>query len=252
MKVIILAAGKGERLWPLTRNTPKSLLEIGEGLTIIESQLQNIERCGCIKQVVLIVGYRAEQIEAKLHGYKCDLPIKTIYNPFYETSNNLVSLWLAVPEMNDDFIVLNGDDLFHHSVLQRLNDAPFDQEIVMVIDRKLQYDQEDMKVSIDDHGVLQVSKSIDCDRANGESIGMIRFTGRGVEWMRSVLLRMVRDEDGKHVFWLAAVQRLIDEGRTVHYVECTPEEWAEIDFHPDLEVIRANVEQYASVVKRWE
>jgi len=65
MKVIILAAGKGERLLPLTRNTPKSLLELGNGMTILENQLAAIKSSG-IDQVVIVTGYKPSRLKPKL------------------------------------------------------------------------------------------------------------------------------------------------------------------------------------------
>ena len=70
MKIIILAAGRGERLMPLTQNTPKPLIDMGNGNTLLEEQLMSIRESGVIKEVVLVVGYLAEQIEAKMRAYK--------------------------------------------------------------------------------------------------------------------------------------------------------------------------------------
>ena len=100
MNVIILAAGKGERLFPLTKNTPKSLLEIKDGVTLLELQLRNISKCG-IKDVSIVTGYLAEQIEAKIKAYSANfnLNVNIIYNPFYNTSNNLISLLMAKYKM---------------------------------------------------------------------------------------------------------------------------------------------------------
>lgn len=251
MKIIILAAGKGERLRPLTHNTPKSLLEIGNHMTIIDSQLRNIvccDRAGC---VVLMVGHEACQIESKLASTDCPLRLSTIYNPFYGDTNNLITLWLATPEMDEDVIVINGDNIFHHRVLRALCDISPEQEIVMVVNRKAAYDAEDMKITENGPCVALVGKEIPVAEATGESIGMIRFSGDGRRWLRRCLLEMVRDERSKEAFWLAAVQRLIDQGRSVYTMDCAPDDWAEIDFHPDLRMIRENIDHYASVWKDW-
>ncbi len=239
MRVVILSAGRGTRMLPLTRNTPKALLDLGHGITVIESQLNSIRDAG-VKQVSLVLGFLAEQVEAKVRhfpGLECEF----IYNPFFDVSNNLISLWFARHRMDEDFISLNGDDIFHPDVMRTLVAAPRTADIVMVIDKKAKYEAEDMKVSVDGERVLAVSKQIPVERANGESIGMIRYTGRGALAMRDVLDRMVRQPSGKEVFYLAAVQALVDQGTPVAAVEVPQSQWSEIDFHPDLELIRTNV-----------
>jgi len=188
MKAIILAAGKGERLYPLTKNTPKSLLDLGGGITVLESQLENISNAG-IKDVVLVVGYRAEQIEAKIQSIE-GISFDIVYNPFYDASNNLVSAWFAAECMHGDFILLNGDDVFESVVMEKL--ITNKNSITMVIDRKEEYDEDDMKVCIEEKRVVRVNKSIHPNQADGESIGMILFKGKGSEVMRNTLKRMVR------------------------------------------------------------
>ncbi len=240
MKAIFLSAGRGTRLFPLTKNTPKPLLDIGEGLTIIESQLNALVECGGIDEAIFVVGYKIEQIEAKLHSFD-KIPVHFIYNPFYMTSNNLISLWLALPSIDGDFVVINGDDIFHSEVLRRLIDEPKRHEITMVIDRKERYSEEDMKVVSADDRILRVSKAVAPDQADGESIGMFRFLGRGAQILRDTLNKMVRVEESKNVFYLEAIQQIIDAGIPVHFSECSPDEWTEIDFHPDLNSIRDNL-----------
>jgi choline kinase len=248
MKVIILAAGMGERLFPLTKNTPKSLLDLGGGVTVIESQLDNIKQAG-IDEVVIVVGYRAEQVEAKIasiDGFKFSI----VYNPFFNVSNNLVSAWFAREHMDDDFILLNGDDVFESDVMAGLLQSGY--PITMVVDKKEKYDDDDMKVTIEDNNVTAVSKMIDIEKADGESIGMFLFRGVGRETMRKTLDRMVRYPHYHKVFYLAALQKIMDEGIPVRFHECNPEQWAEIDFHPDLSFIRKNIEKFNDVVATWK
>ncbi|MFA5861956.1 MAG: phosphocholine cytidylyltransferase family protein [Candidatus Thermoplasmatota archaeon] len=245
MDVVILAAGRGERLWPLTRSTPKCLLEIGEGVTLLESQLLTIRQVPALKRVLLVVGYLAEQIEAKLRVYERGTPIVPVYNPFYATSNNLVSLWLAMPHAGPEFVVVNGDNIFRSDLLARLLSSPARDEVVMVVDRKPTYSEDDMKVVTSGGLVHEVGKTIPPEKTNGESIGMILFRGRGAVKLREILDTMVRTEAGRNAFWLAAVQELVDSGFPAHFLECSPDEWAEMDYHPDREIIRANIGRFA-------
>jgi choline kinase len=159
MRVIILAAGKGERLMPLTNNTPKSLLELANGRSVLESQLLSIHEAG-IREVAIVTGYLTEQIEAKINKYSNEYGIKfqIIFNPFYDISNNLISLWHAKHYMEEDFIIINGDDIFKDSVIKGLINQEISQQLCMVIDRKNSYDQDDMKLIIEKDNILKIGK----------------------------------------------------------------------------------------------
>ncbi len=235
MRAIIIAAGKGTRLYPLTKNTPKSLLEIGNGLTLLESQLYSLKENN-IKDVTIIVGYRAEQIEAKIKKYENDFNINTVYNPFFATSNNLISVWFARHFMQEDFITINGDDIFNPSIIQNLLKSK--ANITMVIDEKKSYDDDDMKITHSEGLVHKVSKQIPFEEANGESVGIIKFSGYGPKIYVDILDEMVRKEENKNVFYLRAIQEIIKKGYPVNYSKCSPGDWAELDFHPDLMFIR--------------
>ena len=235
MKAILISAGKGERLYPLTKNTPKSLLEVGNGLTLLETQLHSLSENN-IKDIIIIVGYKAEQIEAKIKDYQGKFNITTVYNPFYDVSNNLLSVWMARHYMQDEFISINGDDIFAPEVVESLLKSNHD--ITMVIDEKDEYDEDDMKVVHKDGLILEVSKKIDSKKANGESIGMIKFSNKGPEIYTSILDEMVRIHDNRNVFYLKAIQKIIDKGFKVNYSMCKETDWSELDFHPDLKLIR--------------
>jgi choline kinase len=226
-------------MWPLTRNTPKALLDLGRGVTVIESQLASIREAGLVN-VTLVVGFLAEQVEAKVRRFD-GLKVDFVYNPFFDVSNNLVSLWMARHVMGDEFISINGDDVFHADVLRTLAAAAQPPDITMVIDRKPRYEAEDMKVVVHADRVLEVSKQVPLDRANGESIGIIRYSGAGARAMRDMLDEMVRRPEGKTVFYLEAIQQLANQGFPIGFVEVDQTLWSEIDFHPDLDLIRQNV-----------
>ena len=238
MKVLILVAGTGSRLWPLTRNTPKSLLDLGRGLTLLETQLDAIKPSG-VTDIVLLTGYRSAQIEAKIQYYE-DFHFQIVYNPFFDVSNNLISAWMAMPHIEEDFVLVNGDDIYRSEVFENLLAA--DGDVVMVVSRKESYDEDDMKVRISGDRVYKVSKELTADEANGESIGMIKFRGQGRRWFADELNRMVRIKENLNVYYLSAIQAVMDAGLPVNYVSCAPDDWAEIDFHPDLVALKASLD----------
>lgn len=239
MRIIILSAGMGTRALPLTRNTPKSLLDIGDGVTLLERQIENIEKSGVVDEVVLVIGHLAEQIEAKIKFFKDrKIKVSTLYNPFFDSSNNLISLWLASPRMDDDFMITNGDNVFEPDVFEQLyknhNDGIF---ITTTVREK--YTDDDMKVVLDDCVVSRVSKEIKNEEANCESVGLALIKGKRYQKIfRDNMESLVRDKVYLNKFWLENFNALHSNGITVMPFEIDRKKWQEVDFHLDLEEAR--------------
>ena len=240
MKIIILAAGKGERLMPLTRNTPKPLLDLGNGNTLLEEQIASIQKSGAIDEIVLVIGYLAEHIEAKIRYYETrGMTIRTIYNPFYGMSNNLISLWLAQHEMTGDFMITNGDNLFTPDVFAELV-ANNGDGITLSVSRKDDYDYDDMKVTLTDGTVAHVSKQIEKALTHAESPGLALIRGdRAVNLYRTHLNALVRNEAYLNKFWLETFNNLYAKGVHVRpWFFDASSRWQEIDFHVDASKLR--------------
>ena len=118
MKTIILSAGQGKRLLPLTADIPKCLLPI-QGKKLIEWQIDALSSAG-IDRVSVVVGYGADQVEQLLTKRYGENRITLIDNPKFAETDNLVSCWIAREEMNEDFFLLNGDTLFEVAVVGRV------------------------------------------------------------------------------------------------------------------------------------
>ena len=116
LTAIILAAGLGSRLRPLTDETPKPLLDVG-GRTILARQLERIAAAG-IPRAVVVTGYRAEQVEEHLRHHPPPIEVRLAPNPLYATTGNCMSV-LAAREhcagrgivICDGDVVLSGDAL---------------------------------------------------------------------------------------------------------------------------------------------
>ncbi len=243
MKLFILAAGKGERLWPLTKNTPKSLIDFGDGTTILERQIESAVSSDMFSEIIIITGYKSEQIEAKIRDYESQISIKIVFNPVFDITNNLVSLWVAHNEMrNEDFVVTNGDNIYLGDVFRDIaSDA--DSIIQLTIDHKDEYDDDDMKVKFDTDGsVMRVHKDIPLPQVGAESVGLVLI--KGVKSRRlfvNKILQLVRDREYLSKFWLEIFNSLIEDGIVISFKNIEPTDWNEVDFHPDVDVMKSMI-----------
>jgi choline kinase len=229
-------------MYPLTANTPKCLIDIGKGKTVLENQLDVLQECG-IRKVYIVAGYRIEQVQAKITGHDLNgMEVEVLHNPFYAVSNNIISLWLAALVVNEPCIAINGDDIFKPSVIDNLINSRGD--IVMTIDRKSHYDADDMLIITEGEKIIAVGKELDHEQANGESVGIVKYSNLGLKILKETLDVMLRDADNHQQFYLLALQKIMDSGVTVSPCEVDPNDWAEIDFHPDVSDVRQKVDYF--------
>lgn len=245
MRLIILAAGRGERLMPLTRNTPKPLLDMGNGNTLLEEQIESARRSGVITEVVLVIGYLAEQVEAKMRCYaQGNLPVRTVFNPFFAVSNNLMSLWLARHEMDTDFMVTNGDNVFTPDVFAGLAADPSDA-ISLAVREKTVFDDDDMKVVLEGGAVALVSKQVPPGAGSAESPGLALVRGaRSRRFFLEHLEGLARRPEYLGRFWLEVFNSLFDRGVRVRPWPITEGMgWQEVDFHADVHLLKEAIRQ---------
>jgi choline kinase len=249
MKAIVLSAGQGRRLLPLTDREPKCLLEVDGPRTVLELQLRALARCG-IRQVTVVLGFGAERVESFLETLRVPgLRVETLFNPFFASSDNLATCWLARTAMNGDFVLLNGDTLFEDRVLQRLLEGAR-SPITVTIDHKARYDDDDMKVSLDGEGrLLAIGKQLPAETVGGESIGMLCFRGTGVKSFRDELDRAIRCSEGLRAWYLSVVNAMAPNV-PVATVSIDGLWWREIDSRADLDGVRASFEAEAQAPAR--
>jgi len=231
MKAVILSAGQGKRLLPLTANQPKCTVSIN-GRSILEWQVQELIRLG-MDSIHVVVGFGADKVEALLTPRVGASSIHTIYNPFFALADNLISCWVARNEMNQDFVLINGDTLFEAAVLEGLLQAP-SAPITLVTDEKSHYDADDMKVIVRDTQLVRIGKTLPIEQVNGESIGMIRFQDQGPRLFCSALDQRIRKPEALQQWYLSLIDELAQQGH-VSTFSIKGLIWAEIDNHTDLE-----------------
>lgn len=246
LDIIIIAGGRGERLMPLTQYIPKSLITITkDGKTILDKQIEAIRKNPEISDIFLITGYRAKDIEEKVKGYD-DGRIKTLFDPY--RISNLLGLWCAMPCMDKNVIITNGDNILSPNALKKLIYA--DEGIHLLVSKKENYDMGDMKVSLKNGKIFRVSKEIHPNKIYAESVSTVKVEGEMYRklWKDSLneLIREIGGEEDrgkredmyKKTFWTETFNKVIAKKGSVDYIEIPDKEWKEFDFHPDAEKLK--------------
>jgi len=178
MKALILAAGIGKRLKPITDDIPKCLIDVG-GKTIIEYLLDNFNSVG-IKETIIVVGFNNEAVQKKIGNFYQAMEIKYVLNKDFSTTNNLYSLWCARDLIDDSFIQCHGDIIFNKEILKKLIRSP--RENVIVIDSDLENFVEDAnRVRLRLGKVIEINKTLPKKESAGRAFGLYKFSKKGAE-----------------------------------------------------------------------
>lgn len=245
-KAVILSAGQGSRLLPLTECRPKCLIELS-GHSLLEWQLLALEEAG-VREAVVVIGFAAEQVEAMLAvRAPRAMRVRTTFNPFYNVSDNLATCWLVRDELRQGGLILNGDTLIEPEIVRRVLAAPA-APITVTIDRKSHYDADDMKVETEGTRLRAIGKTLPMATVDGESIGLLRFEAHGAARFIADLEGMMRRGEGLKLWYLSSINRLVNEGCEVQIASVQGLDWGEMDFLPDVERNRRLTSGWAA---RW-
>ena len=242
MKAIILSAGQGSRLGHLTDDRPKCLIEFG-GRSLLDRQLDTLAVNG-VDEVVVVTGFRDDQIEKALAARSGGPRVRTVFNPFYKVADNLGSLFLVKDELQGDCLVWNGDTLVSKALMGRVvgNER---SGICVTVDRKDRYDDDDMKVIRDeDSGRLRAIGKRIAEGVNAESIGLLAFRDGGAERFAEAIGKAMRTSEGTTIWYLRVIHHLAQNGE-VWTLDINGEEWGEVDFPEDVASAQRLVEGWA-------
>ena len=232
MKAVILAAGIGSRIKPLTNNCPKSLLKIGD-CTILEMMLSNIQACG-IDEVVFVLGYLQEQIKEHVKNKFPDLNAHFIINNKYAETNTAFSLMLVKDFIKDSsFIKFDADVVFDKRILEDL--IACEHTNCLCIDKNINLNAEEIKVIIDvQNKVLKASKTVNPKDAAGESIGIEKIDAPTARLLFAELEIMMSDKQNYQEYYEGAYERLIKKNIPFYALDITGSQWVEIDTKEDF------------------
>ena len=241
MKALILAAGFGKRLQPITNTMPKSMVKVN-GTPLLCNALNNVTACG-ITEIGIVVGHMADYIKENIGDEWNGVPVRYFENARYLETNNVVSLYKAIDFCDDDMIMLECDIYYHKEMIEKLLQGEGECSILVSPFNPETMDGSVIRVDGDKALELILGKwqGEDFDYApTRKTVNMYKFEKNFVKNKYMPLIRWYVECMGENSYYEKVL------GSLMYYRECdfriveVPEEmWCEVDDAQDLARARA-------------
>ncbi len=231
---VILAAGIGSRLSPLTDTCAQSLLLVG-GSAILERMIRNCLSCG-MSQFVIVLGHRADDIRQFVDKAFRGIRVTYVINDRYSATNTGYCLMLASAAIGTaEFVKFDADVVFDVKVLRQLLDS--DSLNAVCIDQNIALDAGEVKVKVianDKMQVLEIGRAVDAKLALGKSLGVEKISAKTGALLFAELAQMMTHHGHLQEEYEAAYARLIASGTEFRALDITGLNWTEIDTAEDF------------------
>lgn len=229
--LVILAAGVGSRLFPLTQDIPKALIRVA-GAALLDRLIEGF--AGWPERIVVVSGHKDEVLSGHFESLAANPLFR--HNPLYLQTNSLFSLavardaWIGA----DEVAISNSDIILTPEAIGKIITAP--GELVLGLDRR-SVDQEDMKMVVSTQGIVKrVSKEVDTRSAAGEFVGVTVARGAGIATLAAAIETALHDPNlVAHGWYDLVLDSLARAGLSLESVELPPNSYVEIDTYADLE-----------------
>ena len=225
---------------PLTEDTPKCYAEVG-GRRILDWAVGALRAAG-LDEIVFVGGYQIERIRADYPEFSFR------HNTDWPNNNILASLFHAEDVMDEGFVCSYADILYKPSIVERLLASPADVALAVDTDwrrryaERTQHPEDDAeKVLVDGDRIARIGREIASEDADGEFIGVARFSPKGARLLREQYARTLAEQNGgpfrgapslKKAYLIHMLQELLDHGVEIAGVE-TAGEYFEVDTTED-------------------
>jgi choline kinase len=220
----LLAAGKGTRLHPLTFNCPKCLFNIDKNYTIIQRIIDLIHKYDNDAHVVTVVGFMYQNVKEQVNG------TEFIYNPFFNVTNSIASLWMTKEYLNNEVTIINGDIVTDSNLIKDIVVKSFDYPLVL-LDSSIKSNG-DYNVQVHEDEVLVMSKEL--NQYYGEYAGITKIDKYTVKRFKKEIENMI--DNGLYDQWYetALVQMIFNNNLKLKFKDVCDYEWTEVDCVDDL------------------
>lgn len=229
MKAIILAAGVSRRLYPMTFDTPKSLLKL-DGKPIIDYQLDALRSVG-IDEIVIVLGYYSEMFVDHFKKLHPQIKVTIVNNHHFFETNTAYSVWLCREQIEmDDVMLMNADVLYPIELIKRLHSSKYDN--VMAVDVKPCGDEEVKVIEGENKRIVAIGKKLIEENSLGEFIGVAKFSNEFMKHFFKSLDDLI-SAGGKSDYFEAAIDPILSK-QDIFYEDITDLPCKEIDFLEDF------------------
>lgn len=225
MKYIFLVAGKGTRLLPLTLKHPKSMFKLDNTTTLLQRMVNKIKKADSNADIVIVTGHMHTSIEESIEN------VDYIYNPFYEVTNSIASLWFAREHLlADNVVLIDGDIVMSEELVNDVVCKPVKKPSVL-LDSSIRMDG-DYNVEVSGDNVLVMSK--DLKKYYGEYAGITKLDKISSLKLKIEIENMI--EDGYYDQWYenALVNLIFKTEFKLFYIDIKNYDWTEVDSVNDL------------------
>lgn len=227
MKAVLLAAGLGTRLRPITNEVPKCMVPVN-GMPIIERQIKNLIENN-IKDIFVVAGYKRDVLKTFLNE---KYPfVSVIENDVYDSTNNMYSLYLSSPFVKGgDFLLMNSDVFYDANIVEGLVSSDAQNMVACEYGR---YIEESMKITVNSNGeITHISKQITPEDAFATSIDVYKIGTDAGTLLFDMCIDIIEEQKNRNSWTEVALDQIFSK------IEFKPYKikgrWFEIDNHEDL------------------
>lgn len=230
---VFLLAGGGIRLKPYTNDIPKCLVPVNDQIILI--RMLDFLQLGGFEKVILVIGYKGEKIQSLIGNNYGDMTIQYVHNKDWETTNNVVSLNLAVPHIKEDFVLLEGDLIFTWDAFKGM----LLPDRIAVDHYKSYMDGTLVDVDKNSNVIEFILKSDKFKQTNindlYKTVNIYSFSHSSFNKFIVPKLNSLVDSGQKHVYYEQAIAQAVSEDKyLLKAINFNNTAWYEIDTEEDL------------------
>lgn len=227
MTYIILAAGKGSNLQPLTLNYPKTSFRLDENTTVLQRMVRIIRKHDKDAEIVVVLGYLADKVKESLAEENC----KFVLNPFYEVTNSISSLWFARQYLErENVTIVHGDVVYSNEIIKNYLVKPTDHPYVLTDSSCLVAGNYNAVVR--DNQILVMSKKL--ENFSAKYCCMTKLDAVSARLMKQEIDSMILNNMYGQFFEDSLVQMIMFNDFQLFSEDIAGKNWSEVDTVDDL------------------